>query len=230
MPIEPVNVLNVASRLDQPLQLLPLARVEDYTAMVFLCRGIVTWHRHEEQDELFFVQTGEIILENRHQKLTLKPGQLSVVPRQVNHRSRAEVSSFVVLFERTTPLIARNGHRRVFVSGVEAPLAQVDLSTTVRTLTGPFQPWLVASVNDFDVWLLLVTGESPCWNHSMHDVLVFVLEGQVTLEAGEDEHLRLGPGDLAVIPRHTPHRLDALTRAYVLLFGDNHIELRTPSS
>jgi mannose-6-phosphate isomerase-like protein (cupin superfamily) len=228
MSVEPVNVFEAAARLYQPFHLVPLARVGDFVAMVFICQGAIAWHKHEDLDELFLVQTGEIVLESESGTLTLTPGQLAVAPRQVPHRSRADTRSVVLLFERTTLASVRNGHRRVFISGAEAPFAKVDLAQVAHRLTTPFQPTPIADINEFTAWLCRADGLSPRWRHLAHQVLVFVSEGQVALEI-ENEAVSLNHGDLAVVPCGTPHRLYAPAEAHLLLFANNHLELRTGS-
>jgi mannose-6-phosphate isomerase-like protein (cupin superfamily) len=228
MTVEPVNVLEVASRLHQPFHLVPLARVDDFVAMIFICYGAVAWHKHEDVDELFFVQTGKVVLETKSGVLTLTPGQLAVAPRQVTHRSHADVHSLVLLFERTTLASSRNGHRRIIEPGDGVPFAKVDLPQAAHRLTAAFQPTPVAAVNECTVWLCRASGSSPDWRHRAYGVLVFVLEGQVALEVADDR-VRLDHGDLTVIQRNTPHRFYAPEEAHLLLFANNHLDLRTGS-
>lgn len=61
--------------------------------------GPFVWHRHEAEDELFLVLRGTLAMEFRDRTLTLREGQLVVVPRGVEHRPVAEEEVHVLLFE-----------------------------------------------------------------------------------------------------------------------------------
>lgn len=61
--------------------------------------GPFVWHRHEAEDELFLVLHGTLAMEFRDRTLTLREGQLVVVPRGVEHRPVAEEEVHVLLFE-----------------------------------------------------------------------------------------------------------------------------------
>lgn len=62
-------------------------------------RGEFVWHRHQAADELFLVLRGELRLQFRDRELRLRPGELLVVPRGVEHRPVAEEEVQVLLFE-----------------------------------------------------------------------------------------------------------------------------------
>ncbi len=60
---------------------------------------VFPWHHHEHEDEMFLVWRGEMAIEFREQKVTLKAGELCVVPRGVEHRTMAEREAEVIVFE-----------------------------------------------------------------------------------------------------------------------------------
>lgn len=51
--------------------------------------GATTWHAHEDQDEVFLVTHGTLIVELRTGAVVVEEGELLVVPRGVEHRPRA---------------------------------------------------------------------------------------------------------------------------------------------
>jgi mannose-6-phosphate isomerase-like protein (cupin superfamily) len=73
-------------------QLVKLAKLE----------GAFVWHRHANEDELFWVIEGRLRIEMRTGDVTLGPGELFVVPAGVEHRPVAEPTASVVLFEPTS--------------------------------------------------------------------------------------------------------------------------------
>ena len=55
--------------------------------------GVFPWHHHEREDELFLVWRGEMVIEFRDRRVVLQPGELCVVPRGVEHRTRADTEA-----------------------------------------------------------------------------------------------------------------------------------------
>lgn len=62
-------------------------------------KGEFVWHRHENEDELFYVVKGEIILRLRDKDITLQSGDMYIVPRGVEHQPFAEEEAFILMFE-----------------------------------------------------------------------------------------------------------------------------------
>ena len=63
-------------------------------------RGEMAWHAHEHEDELFYILRGEFTLEFDDGHVTLRPGELFVVPRGKRHHPIAEQECLLMLFER----------------------------------------------------------------------------------------------------------------------------------
>lgn len=61
--------------------------------------GEFVWHNHKNEDELFYVIKGQLIIEMRDHKVTLNPGELYIVPRGVEHKPIAHAEVHVLLFE-----------------------------------------------------------------------------------------------------------------------------------
>jgi mannose-6-phosphate isomerase-like protein (cupin superfamily) len=67
-------------------------------------RGEFVWHRHQNEDELFFVLEGVLTLEFRDGAVTLRPGELFIVPRGVEHKPVAEEEVHLLMFEPASTL------------------------------------------------------------------------------------------------------------------------------
>lgn len=218
MSLDKINVLQEADKLTEPLAVATLTRVEDFAVMVYICQGTVAWHKHEDQDELFFVQDGEIALETELGRVVLREGEMAVVPRQTAHSSRSSLWSVVMLFTRTPLAVSRNGHRKMYLTGEESPLTKVSLAEETAWLLRPFSPLDLALVNDFVMRLAIAQGEGPWHRHPEHEELILAHEGQLLLESEAGDAV-LYPGEMAVVPRGARHRLLSAGRATFLVFA-----------
>ena len=61
--------------------------------------GKFVWHDHKDEDELFYVVKGHLIIEFRDKTVSLDEGDMIVVPRGVEHRPIAKEEVWVLLFE-----------------------------------------------------------------------------------------------------------------------------------
>jgi mannose-6-phosphate isomerase-like protein (cupin superfamily) len=66
--------------------------------------GEFTWHRHEEEDEMFLVLKGEMSILLRDGEVALSEGEFCIVPRGVEHKPVAEREVHALLFEPQTTL------------------------------------------------------------------------------------------------------------------------------
>jgi mannose-6-phosphate isomerase-like protein (cupin superfamily) len=82
-----------------------VAKYNGNDIMVVRVEGEFVWHKHDDTDDFFLVIDGELDIELRDKTVTLRPGELFVVPEGVEHRPvarRGEVK--VMLIEpRGTP-------------------------------------------------------------------------------------------------------------------------------
>jgi len=61
--------------------------------------GEFVWHKHEHEDEMFFVVRGAFTMELRDETIELREGEFIVIPRGVEHRPVAAEEVWVMLFE-----------------------------------------------------------------------------------------------------------------------------------
>jgi mannose-6-phosphate isomerase-like protein (cupin superfamily) len=51
-------------------------------------KGDFVWHKHDDEDELFVVISGTLIMEFRDHISEVKPGEILIVPKGVEHKPR----------------------------------------------------------------------------------------------------------------------------------------------
>lgn len=218
MSIRAINVMTEVAALKQPFVIVPLVRMNDFAFMIFKCHGAVDWHKHEDFDEMFFVQQGQITLETEAGPLELHPCELAVVPRHLLHRIWSHDLASVVLFERTSRSQERNGHRKIFRIKQEPAPRRVDVCAVHDTLREPFAPMTIAQVNDCVVTLQLAHGQHEWEAHPDHDELIFVHEGAMGLEIGA-ERVEISSHDMVLIPYSQHYRITASEQAVFLRFA-----------
>lgn len=66
--------------------------------------GDFVWHKHDNEDELFYVLDGELRIEFRDKSVTVRKNEFLIVPRGVEHRPVAEKEVAIMLFEPATTI------------------------------------------------------------------------------------------------------------------------------
>ena len=97
--VTPVNLADKFSRFSDQWSPKIIADLNDSHVKLAKVQGEFVWHQHAEEDELFIVIRGELTIELRDGAVTLRPGELVVIPKGVEHRPVADDEVSVMLFE-----------------------------------------------------------------------------------------------------------------------------------
>jgi mannose-6-phosphate isomerase-like protein (cupin superfamily) len=71
-------------------------------------KGEFVWHKHDHEDELFWVIKGTFKMDLRDKPLFIEEGEFIIIPRGVEHKPVADNEVWVVLFEPATTLNTGN--------------------------------------------------------------------------------------------------------------------------
>jgi mannose-6-phosphate isomerase-like protein (cupin superfamily) len=71
--------------------------------------GSTTWHAHDDQNEVFLVMHGTLVVELRSGDITVGAGELLVIPRGVEHRPRADAEVRFLIVGTTVTSNAAGG-------------------------------------------------------------------------------------------------------------------------
>ena len=82
----------------------------------------------------------------------------------------------------------------------------VNLTAAHARFSEPWSPRRVARVDDYEVKLAKGEGSFAWHAHEDEDELFYVTEGVLRIEIEGADAVRLGPGDLTVIPKGVRHR------------------------
>lgn len=200
------NVAQSAAELAKPFSMTNITSVGDIVVSIYICQGILEWHKHLDNDELFWVYEGTILLESERGEMRLRPGELAVVPKGVGHRSSAGLRASVLLLRCGFAPDRKNGRRRLYALASEPKLKHINLHKTIQALALPFQFQTVAQLEDSVVQTAWGAGTWPVQMPASHDVLLFVLNGTATVRTSESM-VHLHPSDLTVIRQGAIYQL-----------------------
>ncbi len=96
---QPINLQDKLGRITETWQPRVIAEMNDYQFKVVKLLGDFVWHSHADTDETFIVLDGELRIDFRDGPLTLRRGELYVVPRGVEHKPYAEREVQLMLIE-----------------------------------------------------------------------------------------------------------------------------------
>jgi mannose-6-phosphate isomerase-like protein (cupin superfamily) len=102
--MKPVNLRSAFARIDQPWQPRIAGEVNDMHVKLVKLLGEFVWHHHDEEDELFLVISGRLLMRFRDREVWIEPGEFLIVPKGVEHLPIAPDACEVLLFERAGTL------------------------------------------------------------------------------------------------------------------------------
>lgn len=76
-----------------------LCKVNDSVVRLGVMQGEYHWHKHDNDDEFFFVLEGRFIIDLEDRSVDLQPREGFVVPKGVVHRTRAPERAIILMVE-----------------------------------------------------------------------------------------------------------------------------------
>ncbi len=100
-----MDVINLAQKLtlfDDYWSPKIIGDLNDSYIKLVKVKGEFVWHQHADEDELFLVVKGRLLIKLRDRDLWLNAGELAVIPKGVEHMPVAEEEAQVLLLEPKT--------------------------------------------------------------------------------------------------------------------------------
>ena len=79
-----------------------VGEVNDQYVKVAKLKGSLTWHKHDGEDELFYVLKGRLVIEYEEGQVVLNEGDFHVVPKGTMHNPVAKDECWIALIESVT--------------------------------------------------------------------------------------------------------------------------------
>ena len=99
MDIQPINLRQKFSKFSEYWSPRIIAQMNDYHFKLAKVQGEFIWHDHPETDETFLAIQGKLDIVFRDGKVSLRAGEMCVVPRGVEHKPVAEEECHILLIE-----------------------------------------------------------------------------------------------------------------------------------
>jgi mannose-6-phosphate isomerase-like protein (cupin superfamily) len=101
-PLEVIDFTKVIRKCDKKWQNLSVSKVNDCLVRLGVIEGEFHWHKHDNEDEFFYVIDGTLLIDLEDKTVELTPKQGYTVPRGVNHRTRAPKRTAILMVEGST--------------------------------------------------------------------------------------------------------------------------------
>ena len=98
-PLHLVNVPALVKACTEKWYNQTLCKVNDSVVRLGVMQGEYHWHKHDDDDEFFFVLEGHFIIDLEDRSVDLQPQQGFVVPKGVKHRTRAPDRAVILMVE-----------------------------------------------------------------------------------------------------------------------------------
>lgn len=98
-PLELVDIQELVNAVTDPWYNQTLCRVNDCVVRLGVVQGEFHWHKHDKEDEFFYVVEGRFIIDLEDQTVELLPKQGFTVPKGVIHRPRAPEETVILMIE-----------------------------------------------------------------------------------------------------------------------------------
>lgn len=97
--MDKVNIVNKLSLFNEYWNPKIVGELNDSYVKVAKLKGEFLWHSHENEDELFWIIKGTLLVKFRDKDVTVKEGEFLIIPKGTEHMPVAEDEVHVVLIE-----------------------------------------------------------------------------------------------------------------------------------
>src|ERR1700742_279542 len=98
-PLELIDEKAIADACEYKWFNQTLCQVNGSVVRLGVVEGEYHWHKHDDDDEFFYVVEGELFIDLEHRTVGLLPRQGFVVPKGVMHRTRAPKRAVMLMVE-----------------------------------------------------------------------------------------------------------------------------------
>ena len=106
--MEKININEKFNLFNEYWQPKILGEINDSYVKIAKLKGEFLWHSHENEEEMFYVISGQLMIKFRDHDVTLDEGEFLIIPKGVEHMPVAKKEVKVMLIEAKTTLNTGN--------------------------------------------------------------------------------------------------------------------------
>ena len=99
-PLETIDVTGLVEACTDRWYNQTLCKVDESVVRLGVVHGEYHWHKHDNEDEFFYVVSGQLLIDLEERTIDLTPGKAVVIPKGVRHRPRAPERTVILMVER----------------------------------------------------------------------------------------------------------------------------------
>ena len=97
--LQPIDIPQMVAACKDKWFNQTLTQVNESVVRLGIVEGEYHWHKHDNDDEFFFVLEGQLFIELEDKTIELNPGQGVTITKGVMHKPRAPKKTVMLLFE-----------------------------------------------------------------------------------------------------------------------------------
>ena len=99
-PLEVIDVGGLVEACTDQWYNQTLCQVDESVVRLGVVHGEYHWHKHDNEDEFFYVFSGQLLVDLEDRTIDLTPGKGVVIPKGTMHRPRAPERTVLLMVER----------------------------------------------------------------------------------------------------------------------------------
>lgn len=97
--LQRIDVAQIVKETTEKWSNRTLTQVNDSVVRLGIVEGEFHWHKHDHDDEFFFVTEGKLLIDLEDRTIELNPGQGVTISKGVMHRPRAPIKTVMLMVE-----------------------------------------------------------------------------------------------------------------------------------
>lgn len=99
---ELIDVPSVVDSIKETWANRTLTQVNGSVVRIGVVEGEFHWHKHDNDDEFFFVLSGQLLIDLEDKTIELNPNQGTTISKGVMHRPRAPKKTVMLMMENSS--------------------------------------------------------------------------------------------------------------------------------
>jgi mannose-6-phosphate isomerase-like protein (cupin superfamily) len=97
--LEKIDIASIVGACKEKWFNQTLTEVNDSVVRIGIVEGEFHWHKHDDDDEFFFVLQDQLLIDIEGRTIELNPNQGVTIPKGVMHRPRAPIKTVMLMME-----------------------------------------------------------------------------------------------------------------------------------